>query len=151
MKIGVAKPAFRDPIHRWSRDDATERARCAEAAIVGHDEQHVRRGLGRDNARRPPWCRFRRFLLDHAAKFWIWRRELFAVNRSGRARRTGRASRLDLCSGGRRDRHDSGNEYRAQEDASVWFHLFASVSRFGLISQILSRMGDAGYGADLLI
>ena len=47
VELRVAQPRLRDAIHRRCRDDTAEGARHAVALIVGHDEQHVRRALGR--------------------------------------------------------------------------------------------------------
>ena len=63
VEIRVAQPGLRDAIQRRGRDDAAERARRAEAAIVRHDEQHIGRALRRHDARRPPRCRFGGFRL----------------------------------------------------------------------------------------
>ena len=89
MEIRVAQPALRDAIQRRGRDDAAEGARRAEAAIVGHDEQHVGRALRRHDARRPPGFRLRGFFLDHPAELRIGRRQLVAAEGGGGAGRTG--------------------------------------------------------------
>ena len=63
VEIRVTQPVLRDAIQRRGRDDAAERARRAEAAIVGHDEQHVGRALRRHDAWRPPGFGLRAFVL----------------------------------------------------------------------------------------
>ena len=88
VEIRVAQPALRDAIQGRRRDDAAKGARRAEAGIVGHDEQHVRRALRRHDARRPPRFRLRGLLLDHPAELRIGRRKLFSVDRGRGAGRT---------------------------------------------------------------
>src|SRR5206468_7663437 len=51
MDVIVAQTRLGDAIHRWRRDHAAERARHAEAGVVGHDEQYVGRLLGWHDAR----------------------------------------------------------------------------------------------------
>src|SRR5689334_12730355 len=80
MEICVTQSALRDAIHRRSRDEATKRARGAEPAVVGHDQQHVRRALWRDDAWRPPRFRVQGFLPDYAAERQWWRGKLFAID-----------------------------------------------------------------------
>src|SRR4029450_2996307 len=80
MKLRIPQPVLSDAIQGWRWDDAAERARCAEGAVVGHDEKDVGRVLGRDDARRPPRFRLGGFLLDHTTELRIRRRQLFAVN-----------------------------------------------------------------------
>ena len=79
VEVGVAQPAVGDAVQGRRRDDAAERARRAEPAVVGHDQQHVGRALRRHHARRPPRRRLRSPLLDHAAERRIGRRQLRAV------------------------------------------------------------------------
>ena len=88
MEIGVAQPLRGDAIHGGSGYDAAEGARCAEALIIRHNEQHVGRALRRHDARRPPRLRLRGLLLDHPAECGIRRRKLFAVDRGGGFGRT---------------------------------------------------------------
>ena len=113
MELRVTQPVFRDTIQRRRRDDAAERARRAEADVVGHDEQHVGRTLGRHDARRPPRLRLRGFLLDHPAEFRIGRRKLISGDGRGGVRRTQLTSDL-LCDAGRgREREgDGAKRYR---------------------------------------
>jgi len=94
MEIGIPQPAPGDAIQRRSWDDAAERARRAEAAIVGHDEQHVGRAFRRHDARGPPRFRVRGFLLNYSTEFRIGRRKLFAVKSGGGARLAERPSNL---------------------------------------------------------
>ena len=60
VEVGVAQPGLRDAIQSRTGDDAAEGARHAEAVVVRHDEQDVRRALRRHDARRPPGRRLRR-------------------------------------------------------------------------------------------
>ena len=53
MELRVAQPRVGDAVERRRRDHAAEGARRAEADVVGHDQQHVGRALGRHHARRP--------------------------------------------------------------------------------------------------
>ena len=80
MKLRVPQSVLCDAIQRRRRDDAAERARRAEPAVIGHDEQHIGRALRRHDARRPPRFRLGGLLLDHSAELRIGRRELFAVD-----------------------------------------------------------------------
>ena len=57
MKVRIAQSSLCDPVHGGSRYDATEGARCTEALVIRHNEQHVGRTFRRHDARRPPWCR----------------------------------------------------------------------------------------------
>ena len=100
VEIRVAQPGLRDAIHCRGRNDAAEGARCAEAAIVGHDEQHVRRALRRHDARRPPGFRLRSLFLDLSAELRIGPRKLFTVERrrgAGRTQLTGDLLREPGC------------------------------------------------------
>ena len=49
MELSVAQPGLRDTVQGRRRDDAAERARHAEAGIIGHDEQDIGRVFGRDD------------------------------------------------------------------------------------------------------
>ena len=60
--------------------------RDAVALIVGHDEQHVGRALGRHDGRRPIGFGVHGAVIDHAAELRVGRRELLAVNGGGGAR-----------------------------------------------------------------
>ena len=51
--LRVAQSVCRDAVERRRRDDAPEGAGRAEADVVGHDEEDVRRALRRHHARRP--------------------------------------------------------------------------------------------------
>ena len=95
VEIRVTQPVLRDAIQCRGRNDAAERARRAEADVVGHDEQHVGRALRRHDARRPPSFRLRGPFLDHPAEFRIGRRKLFSADSGGGAGRARRAGRLD--------------------------------------------------------
>ena len=100
VELRVAQPRLGDPVQRRRRDDAAERAADAIALVVGHDQQHVGRALGRHHARRPPGLRVLGALLDHAAEFRGRRRELLPVDRGRGAGRTQHAG--DLLRRGRR-------------------------------------------------
>ena len=92
VEIRVAQPALRDAVHCRGRHDAAERARRAEPAVVGHDQQHVGRALRRHDAWRPPGFRLRGLFLDHPAELRIGRRKLLAVEGrrgAGRTQHTG--------------------------------------------------------------
>ena len=85
MKPRIAQSAAGDALQGRRRDDSAERARRTEPAVVGHDQQHVGRALGRHDARRPPRLRLGRPRFDHAAEFRVRRRKLIAWNRRGGA------------------------------------------------------------------
>ena len=53
VELRVAQARLRDAIHGRRRDDAAKGAADAVALIVGHDQQHVGRALGRHDGRRP--------------------------------------------------------------------------------------------------
>ena len=91
MEIRVAQPRRGETIHCWCGDHPTKRPRRTEAAIIGHDQQNIRRPLRRDDAGRPPGCRLRCPLLDHAAEFRLGGRELVSAD----CRRA--AGRSDVC------------------------------------------------------
>ena len=54
VEIGVTQPVFGDAIQGRGRDNPAKSGRRAEAAVIGHDEQHVGRALRRHDAWRPP-------------------------------------------------------------------------------------------------
>ena len=60
VKLRVPQPRFRDPVQRWSRDNAAKSAGNAVALIIGHDEEDVGRALGRHHGRWPIRFRIRR-------------------------------------------------------------------------------------------
>ncbi len=100
VEFGVAQPRLGDAIQRRSGYDATKGAADAISLVVGHDEQNVGRTLGRHNGRWPPRFGFLGILLDHAAEFWLWRRDLIPLDRGRGAGRTRRArDLLGNCSG----------------------------------------------------
>jgi hypothetical protein len=88
----VAQAFVGDAVHGRRRDDAAEGARHAEAGVVGDDQQHVGRALGRHDARRPPRLRLQRVVLDDAAESRVGRRELLVGDRRRGAGRTKDAS-----------------------------------------------------------
>ena len=91
VEVRVAQPVPRDAVERRRRDHAAEGARDAVARVVGHDQQHVRRALGRHDARRPVRLRALRRGLDLAAELLRRRRQLVARDRHRGRRRTRRA------------------------------------------------------------
>ena len=91
VELGVTQSRLGDAIHRGRRNDAAERARNAVALVIRHDEQNVRRALGRDDGRRPVRFGILDAFLDDAAKRQRRRRDLFPVNSDGGAGRTRRA------------------------------------------------------------
>src|SRR5262249_19081841 len=101
MKLRVTQTCLRNPVQRWSWDNATECAWRAEANVVGHNKQHVRRAFGRYDSRRPPWFGRGWVLLDPAAEFRVGCRELLSVNGRGGTGRTERPGDLRGV-----DRHD---------------------------------------------
>ena len=131
MEIRVAQPAVRDAIQRRGRDDAAERARRAEAGIVGHDQQHIGRALRRHDARRPPRLRLRGLLLDHPAEFRIGRRKLLAVDGGGRAGRTQLTRHhLPACGPGKRgDTQQEDDEAAGLQDITAKAHAKYSLWR----------------------
>jgi hypothetical protein len=101
MELRVPQSRLCDPIECGRRNDATERARRAEADVVGHDQQHVWRALWRHDARRPPRRGVLGFFLDHAAEFRGRWRELFPVDDNGASGACRVAMDHTLRSGGR--------------------------------------------------
>ena len=90
VEVGVAQAVRGDAVEVRRRDHAAEGAGDAEAGVVGHDQQHVRRALGRHDARGPVRLRLRGVALDLAVKLRRGRRKLLPGNRRrglGRARR----------------------------------------------------------------
>jgi len=83
VNVVVAQTVIRDAIHRGRWDDAAEGARHAKSGVIRDDEQHVRRFLGRHDARRPPRFRLQGIVLDHAAEFRIGCRKLLAADGGG--------------------------------------------------------------------
>ncbi len=125
VEVGVAQAVLRQLVHRRGRDHAAEGARRAEALVVGHDQEHVRRAFGRHHLRRPPRRRLRGLLLDHAAELGGRRGERRSAERGRRVGRARRAGDL-LPQGGRgRDeerrggRHDDIVAPRARPGLSV--------------------------------
>ena len=115
MELGVAQPCFGDAIQRRRRNDPAESAGNAVALVIGHDEQDVRRALGRDDARWPVRLGIGSSFLYHAAERQRRRRDLFPVNGDGGVGRTGCAVDL-LGPNGRRNRHDGGSEHPPNEN-----------------------------------
>ena len=108
IEVGVAQAVVGDAVERRRRDHAAEGAGDAEAGIVGHDQQHVRRALGRHDARRPVGLRLGGVALDLAAELRRRRRNLVALDRrrgAGRTRHPG-----DLLGQGRQPRPRAGPE-----------------------------------------
>ena len=80
MELNVAQPRLGNAVQVRGRDDAAKGARHAVALVVGHDEQHVGRALGRHNARRPPGRGILGGFLDYAAEFRRRWRKLLSVD-----------------------------------------------------------------------
>ena len=92
VEVRVAQAAGRDPVQCRRRDHAAERARDTVPRVVGHDEEDVRRTLGRLDARRPVRLRSHGRALDLAAESGRRRGDLVALDgrrRAGRARHAG--------------------------------------------------------------
>src|SRR5215831_17961915 len=81
----VAQTCLPYAIERGRRNNAAERARRAEAAVIRHDEEHIWSLLRWYDARRPPRFRLESVVLDHAAEFRIGRWKLFSADRCRRA------------------------------------------------------------------
>src|SRR5215475_3209424 len=73
IEVGVAQAVGGDPVKIWRRDHTAERAGDAEAGIVSHDQQDVRRSLGGNDARGPVRRRLRGVALNFALEL-LWRR-----------------------------------------------------------------------------
>src|SRR5713226_6990418 len=140
MKLRIPQPAVRNAIQCRGCNDAAKGARRAEPNIVGHDEQHVGRALGRHDAWRPPRFRLRGFLLDHSAEFRIRRRKLFSAYGGGRVGRTQLAGDLLRDGGGGKERKDdTAKRYRDNllDCVHTRFFLFDSV-----LSAVNSQTND---------
>src|ERR1700674_2605853 len=91
MELGIAQSRLGNAVDRGRRDDPAKRAGNTVALVIGHDEQNVRRTLGRHDARRPPGNGILSAFLDHATEFRGQWRKLFSVEcggGAGRARNT---------------------------------------------------------------
>ena len=89
MELRVAQSHLRYAIERRRGDHAAKGARGAKAHVVGHDQQHIRRALGRHDPRRPKRLRLRGIQIDHAAEGRSGRWQIAAIDRFGRVRRAG--------------------------------------------------------------
>ena len=119
MKLRIAQPGLRDTVQGGRGNDTAKRARRAEAAIVGHDEQNICRIFRRHNGRRPPRFGLIGIILDHAAELGIGPLELFPGNRCCGAGRPKRASDLDLlCLKRHDDCNERGNIETSKENTS---------------------------------
>ena len=76
MKLGIAQSRLGDVLQRGRRNHTSEGARNAVALIVSHDEENVRRALGRHNPGRPPRLGISRLFSDHTPERHQRRREL---------------------------------------------------------------------------
>src|SRR5437667_10014960 len=83
MELDVAQPCFGDAVQRRRRNDPAESAGNAVALVIGHDEQDVRRTLGRHDTRWPVRLGIGGSFLDHAAEGHRWWRDLLPVNGYG--------------------------------------------------------------------
>ena len=106
VELRVAQPRLRDPVQRRRRDDTAEGARDAVALVVGHDQQHVGRALGRHHRRWPIRLGVFDAEADLAAERWRrWRNDL-PVNGRGGVGRTRYAGGLLRRRRQRRERED---------------------------------------------
>src|ERR1044072_6742191 len=80
VELRVAQARLRDPIQCRRRDYAAESARNTVDSVIRADKKDVGCTLGWHPRWRPPWFGIRSSIFDHAAEFWIGRRELFSVN-----------------------------------------------------------------------
>ena len=85
VHVGVAQPRRRHAVKCRRGNDATEGRGHAVTRVVGHDEQHIGRALGRHDTRRPPWLGLQRIVLDDAAEGRGGCRQLLAADRHGGA------------------------------------------------------------------
>src|SRR6266480_3491132 len=123
MELSVAQSCLGDAVQRRRRNDPAESAGHAVALVIGHDEQDVRRALGRDDARWPVRLGIRGTFLDDATEWQRWWRDLFPVNGDGGVGRTGCAVDL-LGPSGVRNRNDGGSEHPSKEYMSCLFHRY---------------------------
>src|ERR1044072_9829503 len=84
VKLRVAQSCLCDTVQGRGRDYPAEGARHTVARVVGHDQEHVGRTLGRYDRRRPKWFRIYGGILYHAAELRIRRRKLLSVDCRGR-------------------------------------------------------------------
>ncbi len=120
----VAQAFLGDAVHGRRRDHAAEGAGHAEAGVVGDDQQHVRRALGRHHARRPPGLGLQRAVLDDAAERRVGRWQLGAADRrrgAGRTQGAGDGLRLHAAA-------DAQRGGQACERAKEAFHVVHSES-----------------------
>jgi hypothetical protein len=96
MEMVVAEAAFRHSIKRGSRYRTAEGARRAEAGVIGHNEQHVRRALGRRDCLWKVGLGFIDFTADDAAEWRIGNRQYRALDRQ---RVGGRLRYYDIANG----------------------------------------------------
>ena len=85
VELSVAQPHLRNAIHRRRRDDAAERPRNSIALVVGHDQEHVGRTLGRHHAGGPIRFRLAGLKVDLAAELRWRRRKILSIDRRGGA------------------------------------------------------------------
>lgn len=83
VEVGVTQARLGNPIQGRGRHHAAEGARCAKAAIVGHDQQHIGCAFGRHYAWCPPGGRVGGLLLDHPAESWLRRWQLLCIGGAG--------------------------------------------------------------------
>ena len=117
VEVCIAQPAGGDPVERRRRNHAAESARDAITRIVGHDQKHVRRALGRLDARRPIRLRSCGRALDLAAELRRRRGELIAGDRRRRARRTRSTAdllRISKC----RPQRDGCDQHQTRRSAN---------------------------------
>src|SRR5262249_10364622 len=73
VELGVTKSGVCDAIHCRSWDDAAESPRYSIALIVGHDQEHIGRTLGRHHSGGPIWFRLAGLKINFTAEL-RWRR-----------------------------------------------------------------------------
>src|SRR5271156_3941931 len=101
VELDVTQARLGDAVQVRRRDNAAEGAGYAVALVIGHDEQHVGRVLGRHDTGRPPGRRVLGGFLDYAAEFRGRFGYLLAIDRGGGVSLTQCAR--DLLRGGRYD------------------------------------------------
>ena len=121
VELRVAQPRLGDTLQCGSWDDASEGARNTVALVIGHDEEDVRRALGRHDPRRPKRLGVQSAFLDQTPELFGRCRNLFTIDRYRGTGVTRCAGEL-LGLGGRRKRRDGGSDHPGQEDVFDRLH-----------------------------
>lgn len=139
VEVREAQAISGHPIKGGRRNHTAERARDAEASVVGHNQEDVRRARGRHHACWPPGGRLRGVALDLAFELLRRRRQLVAWDcrcSAGRARRSGNflcvGSGSQRCGGKKGKRH-------GKQVVSSWAELRL---KFALPGQFCLHVGD---------